>query len=298
MKKEYEIIYKPIVKNPRYIANVAKSKYGYMQHSTGTPGAMADIFIKNWDGPSAKAETEFVIDNTGIHQLMPIGIRTWHCGGSGNNTHVGCEVCEPAETRLLEANWIELYKGNKKNPEWAVKRLQQELLARGYNPNGIDGSFGPGCDTAVKNFQRDKRLDVDGHVGKQTLRALQDRKGSYMAYDVEHLQPYFEDVYAKAVWLCAYVLDRLGSSVSTDNALSHAEGYIDGIASNHADVGHWWPEHGKSMDDFRIDVVKYIETGILPFHEPVVKTEEYEGKITIEYIDDRCSSINIIVNKE
>ena len=38
-----------------------------------------------------------------------------------------------------------------------------------------------------------------------------------------------------------------------------------GIASNHADVGHWWPKHGKSRDDFRADVKTYMETGKLPY---------------------------------
>ena len=49
-----------------------------------------------------------------------------------------------------------------------------------------------------------------------------------------------------------------------------------GIASNHADVGHWWPKHGKSMDDFRTDVKMYIETGKLPYSveaEPIKPTE-------------------------
>lgn len=38
-----------------------------------------------------------------------------------------------------------------------------------------------------------------------------------------------------------------------------------GIASAHADVGHWWPQHGKSMDNFREDVIKYVNTGVLPY---------------------------------
>ena len=36
--------------------------------------------------------------------------------------------------------------------------------------------------------------------------------------------------------------------------LCHSEGYRKGIASNHADVMHWFPKHGKSMDTFRADV--------------------------------------------
>ena len=36
--------------------------------------------------------------------------------------------------------------------------------------------------------------------------------------------------------------------------ICHSEGHKRGIASNHADVMHWFPKHGKSMDTFRKDV--------------------------------------------
>ena len=38
------------------------------------------------------------------------------------------------------------------------------------------------------------------------------------------------------------------------NIICHCEGYKQGIASNHGDVMHWFPKHGKSMDTFRADV--------------------------------------------
>lgn len=38
--------------------------------------------------------------------------------------------------------------------------------------------------------------------------------------------------------------------------ICHSEGCTLGIASNHADVMHWFPKHGKSMDTFRADVKK------------------------------------------
>ena len=38
------------------------------------------------------------------------------------------------------------------------------------------------------------------------------------------------------------------------NIICHCEGYKQGIASNHGDVMHWFPKHGKSMDTFRLDV--------------------------------------------
>jgi cell division septation protein DedD len=41
--------------------------------------------------------------------------------------------------------------------------------------------------------------------------------------------------------------------------ICHSEGYKRGIASNHGDVMHWFPKHGKSMDTFRADVAKLVK---------------------------------------
>ena len=209
--------------------------------------------------------------------MMPIGIRTWHCGGTGNSTHVGCEVCEPLNTRLLDVNWKNLSQGNSNNTTYAVKLLQQELQAWGHNPNGIDGIFGSGTKNAVLAFQKKLGLTADGIVGLGTLHALQKRKGSYLLYNTVENQAYFENVYRKAVFTCAYILNQLGQkNVDNNTVLSHAEGHIKGIASAHADVGHWWPKHGKSMDDFREDVIKYVNTGVLPYDvsDDIVETPD------------------------
>ena len=68
---------------------------------------------------------------------------------------------------------------------------------------------------------------------------------------------YFRKVYQEAVELTAmlckeYDLDPLADGV----VICHSEGYTRGIASNHADVMHWFPKFGKSMDTFRQDVSK------------------------------------------
>lgn len=292
----YTITQAPITNNPRYKANQKKAKIGYMQHSTGTPGGTAQSFIKTWNSQSAQAETEFIIDDTGIYQMMPIGIRTWHCGGSGNNTMVGCEVCEPLNAVMLDANWKTLKQGSSNNTTYAVTMLQKELQARGYDPNGVDGVFGNGTKTAVIAFQKAAGLAADGIVGLNTLHALQGRTGSYMAYNVVENQVYFEDVYRKAVFTCAYVLKQLGVSKIDKNSLcSHAEGYKMGIASNHADVGHWWPKHGKSMDDFRADVKTYMETGKLPYSVEVEESTEPEipAKTELEIAWDKACDMGI-----
>lgn len=263
-----EIVEKFITNNPRYKANEVKTKVGYVQHSTGTPGGTAASIINTFNKSSADAEAHGIIDDTGIYQLLPYNIRAWHVGGSANNTHVGVEVCEPQDTRFLDANWKNLSQNSKNNTTFAVKAVQQELVDRGYNTNGVDGIFGSGTKSAVVAFQKDQGLSQDGVVGKNTLHKLQNREGSHVKYNPERNQEYFENVYNKAVYYCAYILKQIGvSSVTTTSVMSHAEAYAKKLGSNHADVGHWWPQHGKSMDDFRVDVKEYISTGKLPYGE-------------------------------
>lgn len=54
-----------------------------------------------------------------------------------------------------------------------VTYLQQRLTAKGYGVGEIDGIFGQKTLEAVKAFQMENGLKVDGVVGAQTLAALQ-----------------------------------------------------------------------------------------------------------------------------
>ena len=106
------------------------------------------------------------------YQTLPWNMRGWHCGsglkGSGNDTHIGFEICEDGLT---------------------------------------DAS-------------------------------------------------YFSAVYKEAVELCVYLCKLY--ELTEANIICHSEGYKLGIASNHGDVMHWWPKHGKSMDTFRAEVGKLL----------------------------------------
>jgi len=53
-----------------------------------------------------------------------------------------------------------------------VKEVQTRLNELGYNCGSADGVFGKKTDIAVKNFQTDNDLTVDGIVGKKTAEAL------------------------------------------------------------------------------------------------------------------------------
>lgn len=53
----------------------------------------------------------------------------------------------------------------------AISVVQQALANKGYNLD-VDGVFGVGTEQAVRKFQADNGLDVDGVVGKATFYAL------------------------------------------------------------------------------------------------------------------------------
>src|SRR5436189_5430858 len=53
-----------------------------------------------------------------------------------------------------------------------VQALQQRLSDLGFDPNGIDGNFGPGTEKAVGAVQQANGWSVDGKVGPNTLAAL------------------------------------------------------------------------------------------------------------------------------
>src|SRR3954470_173141 len=60
-----------------------------------------------------------------------------------------------------------------KGPE--VLPLQKALPAAGFNPHGLDGSFGPKTEAALRAFQRAAGIVVDGKAGPQTWGALNAR---------------------------------------------------------------------------------------------------------------------------
>ena len=54
-----------------------------------------------------------------------------------------------------------------------VLTLQTTLKQLGFDPNGVDGTFGPGTQAAVIAFQKAKGLTPDGICGPNTMAALQ-----------------------------------------------------------------------------------------------------------------------------
>lgn len=65
-----------------------------------------------------------------------------------------------------------------------VRRLQEQLSDRGFNPGLIDGIYGSQTESAVREFQRQNDLFADGVAGRATLVALG------IGSDAEQINPY------------------------------------------------------------------------------------------------------------
>ncbi len=92
-----------MTRNPCYTAGRKITVKGLMLHSVGCPQPKASAFISSWNSPAHDTSCVhgFIDGNDGtVYQTLPWNHRGWHCGsgnkGSGNNTHIGVEMCEPA----------------------------------------------------------------------------------------------------------------------------------------------------------------------------------------------------------
>lgn len=100
---------------------------------------------------------------------------------------------------------------------------------------------------------------------------------------------YFAKVYREAAELTAmlckmYGLDPMEKGV----VLCHSEGAKLGIASNHSDVMHWFPRHGKDMDMFRAYVAALMvePKNTEPPYETVDEVPDW-GRATVQKLVDR-----------
>ena len=158
----------------------------------------------------------------------------------------------------------------------------------GENPNGNDWNR-PGLDVAVHAFIG---LTQTGEVAAYQILPWEyrawhcggDANDTHLSFEIceDSLgdRDYFERTYKAAMELTAdlcrkFDLDPLGPGV----IISHAEGAKLGLASNHADVGHWWGRFEVSMDDFRRDVSKSLGAEKSPLYRVRRSWEDKESQI-------------------
>ena len=183
-------------RDSRY-ARYYRGPRGVMIHSTGANNPNLRRYVQpddgilgvnpnnnDWNRPGLDVAVHAFIGLTqagevAAYQILPWEYRAWHCGGSGNDTHLSFEICE------------------------------------------------------------DDLEDED----------------------------YFEKTYQAAMELTAELCRKFGlDPLAPGVVIDHAEGADLGIASNHADVDHWWSRFGVSMDDFRAGVARLLQEATKPLY--------------------------------
>lgn len=160
-------------------------------------------------------------------------------------TPVGIMVHSTATPGVMANRWFELW-----NKSYKAGEMDRQVCVHAFVDDMV----------ALQTIPWDmKALHAGGranstHIGFEICepRGFTYIKNSMSGYEVKAHEPYFRAVFTASVELCAY-LCRL-FDLTPDSIISHNEGYTRGIASNHADVMHWFPKHGESMETFRAAV--------------------------------------------
>lgn len=138
-----KIINSLLTENPCYQAGKKITVKGLMLHSVGVPQPDASVFVKNWNKKSFDDACvhAFIDGNTGdVYQTLPWDHRGWHAGGSANNTHIGVEMCEPAQIKYTGgasftcSNKTEAKKVAKRTYEAAVELFAELCKQFGLDP--------------------------------------------------------------------------------------------------------------------------------------------------------------------
>lgn len=260
-------------RNDCYTANRKINPAGVMVHSTAAPGVMAEAWYDRWNKSYKAGEinrqacVHAFVDDFGAMQCLPWDHRSWHCGvaydggPSANNTHISFELCEPMEMVL---HYRAKVQRGASNNAYAVKAIQQQLIALGMYSGIVDGSFGALSEEAVKKYQAARKLTVSGACDAGTWAALAKEKEGYCKYNPNkpEVKAYFEAAWKNAVNLTAMLCEQYKLNPLANGVICHSEGHAQGVASNHADVMHWFPLHGKTMDMFR-QTVKAAMGGVV-----------------------------------
>ena len=122
-----------LTENPCYKAGKKIKVKGIMLHSIGCPQSDAGVFLKNWNSPSHDNSCVhgFIDGNDGsIYQTLPWDHRGWHCGKSGNGTHIGIQMCESACIRYTKGSSFSC--SDKKK---AVEVVKRTYVSQHFNSN-------------------------------------------------------------------------------------------------------------------------------------------------------------------
>ena len=159
---------------------------------------------------------------------------------------------------------ITLKKGNISDD---VRAMQQELVNREYTlPRwGVDGRFGPETERAVKSFQKDHGLTVDGVVTTEVLTAMKDTEnvnpnptagGSYQSGAKSNEQAPISD---------NLIIEIVNGTISAGGSKNYTDLFLD------------------SNSDTAVGILHFTKRGLKKLYKEM-DTEKYFGKSENEMI--------------
>lgn len=141
------IVTEYMTKNPCYQSGRTITVKGLMLHSVGCAQPNPRVFVKNWNSASYDRACVhgFIGEDEAIITLPCLetagkAMRAWHCGASGNNTHIGVEMCEPGNIKYTGgasftcADLTTARSFVRKTTEQAVGLFAQLCKFHGLNP--------------------------------------------------------------------------------------------------------------------------------------------------------------------
>ena len=141
------IVTEYMTKNPCSQSGRTITVKGLMLHSVGCAQPNPRVFVKNWNSASYDRACVhgFIGEDEAIITLPCLetagkAMRAWHCGASGNNTHIGVEMCEPGNIKYTGgasftcADLTTARSFVRKTTEQAVELFAQLCKFHGLNP--------------------------------------------------------------------------------------------------------------------------------------------------------------------
>lgn len=198
----------------------------------------------------------------------------WHSTGA-NNPWLKRYV-QPSDNATDREKWLDLLGKNQYNNDF-------NHITRQAGLNCWIGKLADGTVTTVQTMPWDYKPWGCGSGSKGSC------NNGWIQFEIceDGLtdKAYFDKVYKEACEITAYLCDLYNidpngtvdvNGVKVPTILCHADSNKLGLGSNHGDVNHWFPKHGKSMATARKDVADLLNTNATPSKPPVVTPDDNE----------------------